>query len=101
MQVTAYEMRISDWSSDVCSSDLYAGALAVSDSLSLAGGANLFGGDSLSVETGGGATASANNTGYGAGAKAGDDTVTGGNDGNRGGGDSAEDRKSTRLNSSH
>src|SRR3546814_10148901 len=24
-QKTAYEMRISDWSSDVCSSDLYAG----------------------------------------------------------------------------
>src|SRR3546814_6958679 len=27
-QKTAYEMRISDWSSDVCSSDLYALALA-------------------------------------------------------------------------
>src|SRR3546814_18396822 len=26
MQKTAYEMRISDWSSDVCSSDLYVGA---------------------------------------------------------------------------
>src|SRR3546814_1031314 len=26
-QKTAYEMRISDWSSDVCSSDLLAGAL--------------------------------------------------------------------------
>src|SRR3546814_10034408 len=25
-QKTAYEMRISDWSSDVCSSDLYPGA---------------------------------------------------------------------------
>src|SRR3546814_2481293 len=25
-QKTAYEMRISDWSSDVCSSDLYSGA---------------------------------------------------------------------------
>src|SRR3546814_10030310 len=25
-QTTAYEMRISDWSSDVCSSDLWAGA---------------------------------------------------------------------------
>src|SRR3546814_9573207 len=25
-QKTAYEMRISDWSSDVCSSDLYVGA---------------------------------------------------------------------------
>src|SRR3546814_758740 len=28
MQKTAYEMRIIDWSSDVCSSDLDAGALA-------------------------------------------------------------------------
>src|SRR3546814_10863846 len=27
-QKTAYEMRISDWSSDVCSSDLHAGNLA-------------------------------------------------------------------------
>src|SRR3546814_2501648 len=27
-QKTAYEMRISDWSSDVCSSDLYLGLLA-------------------------------------------------------------------------
>src|SRR3546814_8170256 len=27
-QKTAYEMRISDWSSDVCSSDLYAGVAA-------------------------------------------------------------------------
>src|SRR3546814_5856967 len=29
-QKTAYEMRISDWSSDVCSSDLEAGELAAS-----------------------------------------------------------------------
>src|SRR3546814_7962061 len=29
-QKTAYEMRISDWSSDVCSSDLKAGALGFS-----------------------------------------------------------------------
>src|SRR3546814_13873671 len=28
-QKTAYEMRISDWSSDVCSSDLQAGALEI------------------------------------------------------------------------
>src|SRR3546814_8049943 len=27
-QKTAYEMRISDWSSDVCSSDLFAGSIA-------------------------------------------------------------------------
>src|SRR3546814_6574459 len=30
-QKTAYEMRISDWSSDVCSSDLPAGLLAHED----------------------------------------------------------------------
>src|SRR3546814_2176685 len=29
-QKTAYEMRISDWSSDVCSSDLWMGGFAVS-----------------------------------------------------------------------
>src|SRR3546814_6198606 len=29
-QKTAYEMRISDWSSDVCSSDLYGGSHSVS-----------------------------------------------------------------------
>src|SRR3546814_4571867 len=28
-QKTAYEMRISDWSSDVCSSDLYAVAVVI------------------------------------------------------------------------
>src|SRR3546814_3236712 len=28
-QKTAYEMRISDWSSDVCSSDLYSGPLSM------------------------------------------------------------------------
>src|SRR3546814_5229411 len=32
-QKTAYEMRISDWSSDVCSSDLEAGTLALGTSL--------------------------------------------------------------------
>src|SRR3546814_18711628 len=31
MQKTAYEMRISDWSSDVCSSDLAALAVAEAD----------------------------------------------------------------------
>src|SRR3546814_8622909 len=38
-QKTAYEMRISDWSSDVCSSDLNAGRIGVSlrRSLTLAG----------------------------------------------------------------
>src|SRR3546814_20992574 len=30
-QKTAYEMRISDWSSDVCSSDLYVSALSIAD----------------------------------------------------------------------
>src|SRR3546814_9056522 len=32
-QKTAYEMRISDWSSDVCSSDLNARSIVVSSSL--------------------------------------------------------------------
>src|SRR3546814_1619606 len=37
-QKTAYEMRISDWSSDVCSSDLQAGvALAALEQCQLAG----------------------------------------------------------------
>src|SRR3546814_10605204 len=31
MQKTAYEMRISDWSSDVCSSDLYLKDMTVAD----------------------------------------------------------------------
>src|SRR3546814_2895529 len=30
-QKTAYEMRISDWSSDVCSSDLYVSSVAPQD----------------------------------------------------------------------
>src|SRR3546814_4881982 len=34
-QKTAYEMRISDWSSDVCSSDLDASMRAVSDAPSV------------------------------------------------------------------
>src|SRR3546814_13521028 len=34
-QKTAYEMRISDWSSDVCSSDLIAGALFRGEALDL------------------------------------------------------------------
>src|SRR3546814_10203293 len=39
-QKTAYEMRISDWSSDVCSSDLvFSGYLPVSDSLKIRLGA--------------------------------------------------------------
>src|SRR3546814_18925722 len=36
-QKTAYEMRISDWSSDVCSSDLPAGYDAVSSPISAPG----------------------------------------------------------------
>src|SRR3546814_2357197 len=32
-QKTAYEMRISDWSSDVCSSDLYRGGCLLNDNL--------------------------------------------------------------------
>src|SRR3546814_7613037 len=38
-QKTAYEMRISDWSSDVCSSDLHADALALLHALQIAAGA--------------------------------------------------------------
>src|SRR3546814_7465682 len=45
---TAYEVRISDWSSDVCSSDLYKGL-----ELLLEGGA-LVGGDSTLVVAAGG-----------------------------------------------
>src|SRR3546814_9422933 len=43
-QKTAYEMRISDWSSDVCSSDLYAGLFVIPFVLLLAvtGAAYLF-----------------------------------------------------------
>src|SRR3546814_7824892 len=34
-QKTAYEMRISDWSSDVCSSDLLKGSQALKDAVAL------------------------------------------------------------------
>src|SRR3546814_10165226 len=37
-QNTAYEMRISDWSSDVCSSDLKRGLLIVGEPVGLEGG---------------------------------------------------------------
>src|SRR3546814_1117202 len=37
-QKTAYEMRISDWSSDVCSSDLFAQCLVEAGMVGLAGG---------------------------------------------------------------
>src|SRR3546814_1719871 len=37
-QKTAYEMRISDWSSDVCSSDLRVGAAAPEDRGAAVGG---------------------------------------------------------------
>src|SRR3546814_3117838 len=36
-QKTAYEMRISDWSSDVCSSDLKAAVAALSDEAEICG----------------------------------------------------------------
>src|SRR3546814_8622175 len=35
-QKTAYEMRISDWSSDVCSSDLFAAERAIADDVARA-----------------------------------------------------------------
>src|SRR3546814_10591796 len=44
-QKTAYEMRISDWSSDVCSSDLR--MLASRDGKPIAGAVNLIGADTL------------------------------------------------------
>src|SRR3546814_7108462 len=40
-QKTAYEMRISDWSSDVCSSDLFCGSSEISS----------IGGDHAAIET--------------------------------------------------
>src|SRR3546814_21075778 len=101
-------MRISDWSSDVCSSDLsiskpgssqteidsgpsarvmpcprsqstaaassaraLSSSSAGSDLLTLGGGTNVFGADSLTIETGGGPTAVANKKANGAGPKAG------------------------------
>src|SRR3546814_10877739 len=49
-QKTAYEMRISDWSSDVCSSDL-GGALSVAAELHGSGGSG--GGSGIAVRAGG------------------------------------------------
>src|SRR3546814_12804054 len=40
-QKTAYEMRISDWSSDVCSSDLPKPLVALVDGISMGGGAGV------------------------------------------------------------
>src|SRR3546814_7114556 len=48
-----------------------ASSSAGSDLLTLGGGTNVFGADSLNIETGGGSTAVANNKANGAGAKAG------------------------------
>src|SRR3546814_4827251 len=39
-QKTAYEMRISDWSSDVCSSDLQVAQAAMQDAEAVPGGAS-------------------------------------------------------------
>src|SRR3546814_10155252 len=41
-QKTAYEMRISDWSSDVCSSDLASGATALTGVEAIADGVQAF-----------------------------------------------------------
>src|SRR3546814_5892310 len=48
---TSYELRISDWSSDVCSSDLHGAVLRLSGDRSLAAG-----GDLRAVRAGGGAS---------------------------------------------
>src|SRR3546814_7463317 len=56
-QKTAYEMRISDWSSDVCSSDLAAGAGAVAAILDRANRRAV--GGETDVRTGGGEPAAA------------------------------------------
>src|SRR3546814_3665306 len=50
-QKTAYEMRISDWSSDVCSSDLL-GSLGLGGKPGLFGSLGLFGGLSLGSKPG-------------------------------------------------
>src|SRR3546814_18283841 len=67
-----------------------ASSSAGSDLLTLGGGTNVFGADSLTIETGGGSTAVANHKVNGAGAKAGGDTVTGGIGEDKGAGDTAE-----------
>src|SRR3546814_10415165 len=93
-QTTAYELRISDWSSDVCSADLLGGA--GDDTINGGDGDDvIFGGDGADIMHGG----------------AGDDifavTVTQFNSerdevfGDAGDNTLAIDRKSTRLNSSH
>src|SRR3546814_2279123 len=48
-QKTAYEMRISDWSSDVCSSDLAGTTLTVSGLISGAGTLAKAGADTLTL----------------------------------------------------
>src|SRR3546814_1193747 len=54
-QNTAYDMRISDWSSDVCSSDLQAGAASFALPLLWRGARHLQPGlDGLPLDTGGG-----------------------------------------------
>src|SRR3546814_7918519 len=50
-QKTAYEMRISDWSSDVCSSDLLGEALDIPELGELAASAALAGSEGARVRT--------------------------------------------------
>src|SRR3546814_7361331 len=96
-QKTAYEMRISDWSSDVCSSDLLAGLAPVHHGLATALGLEATLAWSVEAEDGafvvaaracGLASAAALPAWYG-------DLMT------RCGVERRLDRKSTRLNSSH
>src|SRR3546814_2794706 len=101
-QNTAYEMRISDWSSDVCSSDLPTGVNA--DGSTVIGGTG--NGGTVAVNVNGSITTTgANAFGIIAQSIGGGGGLGGGPvpDGNNDGGTILQglDRKSTRLNSSH
>src|SRR3546814_13069952 len=65
-QKTAYEMRISDWSSDVCSSDLGTESVSVANSGEVVGNVNLGGGDNILSNAAGGTIAGNIITGNGA-----------------------------------
>src|SRR3546814_4969554 len=91
-QKTAYEMRISDWSSDVCSSDLLASidsaAVATTKATDAGNFANAAQAERIAAETARGGSENAAGVATAAAASADDDAAL-------------ADRKSTRLNSSH